>query len=95
MIDRKLIKAKIQFPKLKTKEDFLLWINIVRSGDCIYGLNKFLTDWTKTHGSLSSSIFQKLTDSFRLYNEYLSFGFLKSIFFVIILSVNFLKKKYD
>ena len=92
IFNKKIFSKKIKFVKIKTKEDFVMWLNILKKGISIYALNKKLTKWTKSKGSLSSSITQKLSDSYLVYNNYMKFGFLKSIYFTIILSLNYLKK---
>ena len=58
----------------------------------IGSLNKNLTIWRKLDNSLSSSIFQKLRDGFIVYNSYMKFNILKSFFYLLILSINFLRK---
>ena len=59
----------------------------------IFGaLDKNLTTWRKLNNSLSSSLLQKLKDGFSLYNRYMKFSFLKSFYYLAILSVNFLRK---
>ena len=58
----------------------------------IGALDKNLTTWRKLNNSLSSSLLQKLKDGFSLYNRYMKFSFLKSFYFLTILSVNFLRK---
>ena len=77
---------------MKTKEDFVLWLKILNSGNTTYALDENLTIWTKTNNSLSSSIFQKLKDGYRLYNHYMKFNFIKSLIYTFILSVNFVLK---
>ena len=94
MIKKSVFSNKLKFPKLKTKEDFVLWLNLVKSGFKIYSLDRNLVKWNKTKSSLSSSIFQKLIDSFNVYHNYMQFNFFKSIYFTLVLSINFLKKKY-
>ena len=54
------------------------------------GMNLFF----KLNKQLSGSTFQKLKDAFIVYNKYLKFNFLKSLVFTIILSSNFLIKRY-
>ncbi len=85
-------KNKFKFPKIKTKEDFVLWLKIVKSGITIYGLKKNLVKWRKTENSLSSSTIQKIKDGFRVYNYYFNYNIIKSTYFLLILSINFLKK---
>ena len=59
----------------------------------IYGLDEILTFWTKSKNSLSSSIFQKLIDGFRVYYKYMNFNLFISIYYLIRLSINFLLKR--
>ena len=61
----------------------------------IYGLNKYLLLWRKTKNSLSSNLFQKITDAFDIYYRKEKYNFLSSFFRVIILSLNYLFKRYQ
>ena len=92
ILKKKILRKNIKFPDLKTKEDFVLWLKILNSGNTIYALDENLTIWTKTNNSLSSSILQKLKDSYRLYNHYMKFNFIKSLIYTFILSINFVLK---
>ena len=92
MLKKRLITKNCQFPKLKTKEDFVLWLLILKKNVTIGSLNKNLTTWRKLDNSLSSSVFQKLIDGFNVYNNYMKFNILKSFFYLLILSINFLRK---
>ncbi len=94
IIKKKILKKNLKFAKLKTKEDYVLWLYLIKKGIKIYSLKKKLTIWTKMPGSLSSSIIQKLGDSFLVYNRYMNFGITKSIYLTLILSINFLKKNF-
>ena len=92
MLKKKLINDKIKFPNLKTKEDFVLWLMLTKKGITIHGINDKLTNWRKTPNSLSFSTYRKLVDGYNVYRRYLKFGFIKSFYFLMILSLNFLKK---
>ena len=81
MIKGSIISKNIKFASTKTKEDFILWLKISKKGIPIYALNMPLTKWRYLETSLSSSIFQKLKDGYKVYKVYLNFGFLKSIFY--------------
>ena len=89
---KKIIDDQTKFPNLKTKEDFVLWIKILQKNIFISSLNETLTSWRKIDNSLSSSIIQKLSDAFKVYNYYMKFNFFKSCYYVICLSINFLRK---
>ena len=47
------------FPKIKTKEDFVVWLKLLKDGVEVKGLDKNLTSWRKLNNSLSSSSLQK------------------------------------
>ena len=92
MLEKRIMKNN-KFPNLKTKEDYVLWLKLSRSVE-MNGLNNFLTSWRITNNSLSSSNLQKIKDAFLVYNKYLKFNIIKSIFLVLNLSANFFKKRY-
>lgn len=91
IMNKNLISNYCKFPKLKTKEDFVLWLILAKKMD-LYGINLPLSKWRKLNNSLSSYKFQKIKDGFNVYKKYMQFSYLKSCLFLIILSINFLKK---
>ena len=93
MIKRNLINNDVKFAPLKTKEDFVLWLKLLQKNIKIYGLNEILTYWSRSNSSLSSSTIQKLIDGFSVYYKYMNFNYLKSIYYLFCLSINFLLKK--
>ena len=92
MLKNEIIFDKFKFPDLKTKEDFVVWLNLLKNEIIIGGLDEKLTIWKKTDSSLSSSILQKLTDGYSVYHKYMKFNSIKSIYYLLCLSINFLKK---
>ena len=93
VILKKTIIKNFEFPSLKTKEDYVFWLMLSKSGIKIYSLNKILMKWRKLDNSLSNNIIQKLIDGFRVYNIYLKYNFILSLKCLFILSVNFIIKK--
>ena len=93
IIKKKLINNDIKFASLMTKEDFVLWLKLLRKNVKIYGLKEILTFWTRSSSSLSSSTIQKILDGFRVYNKYMNFNYFKSIYYLLCLSINYLFKK--
>lgn len=92
ILSKKISKLNLKFPSLKTKEDFVLWLNILKLKIPITSLNETLTSWRKLDNSLSTSIIQKLLDAFKVYNRYMKFNIIKSLYYVLCLSLNYLKK---
>ena len=84
---------KLRFGKTKTKEDFILWLLLAKSGVAIFGIKECLVSWRKNSQSLSSSNIQKIFDGYKVYRNYLHYSRTKSLFFLIILSLNFVLKK--
>ena len=83
---------KYQFANLKTKEDYVLWMSLALDGVEMKGLSQSLTSWRNNRNSLSSSIIQKLMDGYRVYRVYLGYGVFKSLFCLIVLSINYILK---
>ena len=92
IVKRNILVNDCLFASLKTKEDFILWLSILKKNIKIGALDKNLTVWRKLDNSLSSSVLQKLRDGFCLYRYYMKFDIFKSFFYLLILSINFLKK---
>ena len=86
-------EKKYRFPSLVTKEDYVLWLKIAKDGIKMRGVDQILSSWRKSKKSLSSSTIQKLLDGYKVYKIYLGYSRLKSIFYLILLSINFIFKK--
>ena len=93
ILKKNLLNDDILFPELKTKEDYVLWLKITRRGQKIAALDKTLSKWRKCKISLSSSTIRKLIDGYNVYRKYLNFNPVKSFYNLIILSINYLRKK--
>jgi teichuronic acid biosynthesis glycosyltransferase TuaG len=92
ILEKKIFSKTCKFGKTKTKEDFILWLKILKKKITIGSLDKNLTLWRKTENSLSSSTIQKIFDGFLIYNKYMKFNYLKSFYYLVLLSVNYIKK---
>jgi len=87
-----LLDNSLKFTDLRTKEDYLLWLKISKLETKFYGLKNVLTIRKEVKNSLSSSTFQKIKDSYLVYNKYMNFSFSKSLFLVFQLSLFYLWK---
>ena len=94
VLKKKLFEnEKYRFGKTKTKEDYILWLLLAKNGIKISGIDENLTFWRKSKNSLSSSSIQKIIDGYKVYRHYLHYNQLKSLFFLILLSINYMLKK--
>ncbi|MBD1140991.1 glycosyltransferase family 2 protein [Pelagibacterales bacterium SAG-MED39] len=89
-----LNNKKFRFGEIKTKEDFVLWLILAQNEINLSALNECLVSWRKSTNSLSSSTIQKLIDGFRVYKNYLHYGYFKSFYFLMVLSANYMLKKF-
>ena len=94
IIIRSEILKKNQFSKLKTKEDYELWLRLSKKNFKFGGVNKYLTFYHIRKNSLSSYHFNKLINAFKIYNNYNSYGIILSILFTIRLYYNAFIKKF-
>jgi len=93
MINRNFLKKNnFWFPSIKTKEDYVLWLKILKKIEYIMGINKKLTNYRKLDKSLSSNRILSLVNGYKVYKNYMKMGHLESVIRLIILSINYLKK---
>ena len=94
VIVRKNIIDENLFPNLKTQEDFVAWLKITKDKHKAYNLNEILVTWNFDKNSLSTNYYQKIKDAFLVYSKYQNFSFIKSIYYVLVLSINSLQRKF-
>ena len=87
-----LEKNQYRFASLKTKEDYVFWLRIIKKSIYIRGLNKNLTYYRKTKNSLSSNIFMNLYNGYNVYRKFMKYNFITSCFCLFRLSINYLRK---
>jgi teichuronic acid biosynthesis glycosyltransferase TuaG len=95
VITKRQILKRFKFSRMKTKEDYLLWLQLSKNNILIYGIKKNLSLWRKCNNSLSSNIFQKIKDAFSIYYRYEKQGFIRALLSIIVLSFFAYKKKLD
>ena len=94
VVEKKIINdLNINFPNIKTKEDYVVWLYLSKSGVKIMGLDENLTSWRKLNNSLSSSVIQKIFDGYKVYRQYLKLSVVKSLLYLFLLSLKYLMKK--
>ena len=86
------IKKEIVFAKLKTQEDFALWLKLLKKGYKFKRCNEVLSNWRISKNSLSSNYIQKILDAFTLFYKIENKNFIYSLFSVLVLAYNKLKK---
>jgi teichuronic acid biosynthesis glycosyltransferase TuaG len=93
VVMKKDIFKNYKFTKITTKEDYLLWLQLTKNNIKIIGIDRIFTYWRKVSNSLSSDIWQKIKDAFKIYYIYEKKSFIMSIINVFFLSFFSLNKK--
>ena len=91
-INKKILLPEL-FPPLKTKEDYVAWLKITKNNINAYNFPHSLVIWNKTENSLSSNYYQKLSDGLKVYIKYEKFNFIKSLYYLLLLGINSIKRK--
>ena len=93
MLNLKFLKKNnFKFPNIKTKEDYVLWLKILKKISYIRGLKICLTNYRKRKNSLSSSTVVSIINGFKVYRHYLKMSYIESLYRLIILSMSYIKK---
>ena len=93
MLNLKFLKKNnFKFPNIKTKEDYVLWLKILKKISYIRGLKICLTNYRKRKNSLSSSTVVSIINGFKVYRHYLKMSYIESLYRLIILSISYIKK---
>ena len=95
MISKNILQGNNLFSNLKTKEDYSLWLKIVKKEKELNGININLIFWRSLKDSLSSSFFQKLADAYKIYRINENFNVVTSIYLMIRLALFALLKKIN
>jgi teichuronic acid biosynthesis glycosyltransferase TuaG len=93
VVIKKNILKNYKFTNITTKEDYLLWLQLSKNHVKIFGIDKIFSFWRKVNNSLSSNIWQKIQDAFKIYYIYEKKSFIVTIINVVILSLFALNKK--
>ena len=91
MFSKKILK-NMKFSNLTSQEDYALWLKLSRMGYKLSHIKKSLVLWRKTKNSLSSNLLNKLSNAFKIYYYLENYNLIFSIYCVLVLSYNKLKK---
>ena len=73
-----------------------MWLILSKNKIEIIGIDNCLVTWRKTSNSLSSSVFQKLRDGYKVYNHYMNYNkFVSIYYFFCFCELSFKKINYE
>ena len=85
--------GKIYCPNIRKRQDWALWLKVIEEGGPMEGIQDSLAIYRVRKNSISTNKLEMLSYNFRVYNEVLGYGFLKSsLRMVIFLNEQFFVK---
>ncbi|GAF15124.1 N-acetylgalactosaminyl-diphosphoundecaprenol glucuronosyltransferase [Bacillus sp. JCM 19045] len=70
--------GKLQMPTLRTRQDLLLWLSILKKGTVAYGINEELAAYRKVGNSISSNKWKAAKQNWEIYRKHEELSLLKS-----------------
>jgi teichuronic acid biosynthesis glycosyltransferase TuaG len=86
------VLGKVQMPTIRTRQDFVLWLSILKKGHVAYGLQEDLAWYRKVNNSISSNKLQAAKRNWKVYREFENLPFFKACYVFINYAWNGLRK---
>ena len=74
--------GKIYMPLLRKRQDYGLWLKILRKGEKAYGLSEVLSQYRNTENSVSNNKLNLIKWNWKLLREVENLSFLKSVYYI-------------
>ena len=94
LVKSDLIKKHL-FENISTKEDYVCWLSIIKEINELYGDDKTVMKYRNKKKSLSSNIFIKFINAFKVYYIYEKKNSFISFYKTINLSINWISKSFN
>ncbi len=92
MINRE-ITGKFKMPIIKSSHDMALWLDLMKRGFNVYGLNEPLAYYRIVSNSNTSKKWKAAKDVWRVYRKHEHLSFLYSVFNFVLYAYNAIKKR--
>lgn len=86
--------GKVLMPKIRKRQDYGLWLKLLKKTDLAYGINEVLMRYQLTSNSVSRNKFKAAKFQFNVYYNIEKLGFFKSIYYIVIYAFYGVLKTY-
>ena len=86
--------GKIEIPDIKKRNDYVLWLNLIKKSDSIFFLNIPLTKYRVRTDSISSNKLTLIKYHWHIYYTIEKIGYFKSSYYCLYWSLKGLKRKF-
>lgn len=83
VILRKSAFKNLQFPDMRKRQDYALWLTLLKDGAKVYCSNEVLARYRYGHISTTSNKLKSIMYTWRVYREFLEFNFLYSVYYFV------------
>lgn len=91
VIDRKYIQ-NMNMPSIP-HEDYATWLDVCRTGETVYGINKVLASYRISNNSISNNKIKAATWTWNIYRNYLHISLIKSMYYFVCYVINAVVKR--
>jgi len=88
------ILGKVYMPNIRKRQDYALWLKILKKEENAFGINEFLAKYRVRNNSISSNKIKAAQYQFKIYREVEQLSFFQSIFHMITYTVYGVVKTY-
>ncbi|MEJ4087309.1 glycosyltransferase family 2 protein [Galbibacter orientalis] len=85
--------GKFYMPKIRKRQDWVLWIKILEKTNVAYGIQEPLAYYRVGNESLSNNKFKLIKYNFSVYHEVLKMGYLTSVYRMVLFLFHYFKFK--
>lgn len=93
MIDRKKV-GDFRLNKIRSRQDGILWIELLEKGHYAYGLNKQLVKYRFRNNSISANKFKAMSKVWYIYRAYANLNLIQTSYYFLFYIFNNLKRRY-
>ena len=83
VILRKSAFKNLQFPDMRKRQDYALWLTLLKDGTKVYCLNQVLARYRHGHISTTSNKVKSIMHTWKVYRDFLEFNFLYSVYYFL------------
>ncbi|WNF22649.1 glycosyltransferase family 2 protein [Mesobacillus jeotgali] len=94
VLDREKV-GEVQMPLYRTRQDFALWLSILKKGHIAYGLNEVLARYRKTAGSISRNKVKAAKQNWIIYRKHEKLSLLPALWYFVNYAWNGYMKNRD
>lgn len=78
------VLGKIYCPEIRKRQDWALWLKVIEEGGPMEGIRESLANYRIRKNSISNNKLEMLKYNFMIYNQVLDYGYLRSIWRILI-----------